>query len=82
MDRKLKIYNFIKDFWNVIKKYIDVPDNKEDAAWMQIIDEAEDLNQKYKGEDPEGQFVKDCIVAWMAYLNRRNKENMGRSIND
>ena len=49
---------------------------------MQIIDEAEDLNKKYKGDDAEGQFVKDCIVAWMAYLNRRNKENMGRSIND
>jgi len=82
MNRTMRLYNFMKEFWLLVKKYVDVPDNKEDAAWMQIIDEAEDLNKKYKGDDAEGQFVKDCIVAWMAYLNRRNKENMGRSIND
>ena len=74
MERTKKLYEFIKEFWLLIKKYIDVPSDKEYAAWMQIIDEAEDLNKKYKGDDPEGLFVKDCIVAWMAYLNRRNKE--------
>ena len=76
MDRKTRIFNFIQDYWNIIKKYIDVPDDKEDAAWMVILDESENLNQKYKSEDPEGIFFKDCIVVWMKYLNNRNKQNM------
>ena len=82
MDRKLKIYNFIKDFWNIIKKYIDVPADKEDAAWMTILNESEDLSWKYKSKDPEGIFIKDCITAWMKYLNNRNLENMGRGLKE
>lgn len=81
-ERTMKLYGFIKEFWLIIKKYIDVPADKEDAAWMMILNESEDLNRKYKSKDPEGIFIKDCITAWMKYLNNRNLENMGRGLKE
>lgn len=70
MDERIKIlYDFISDFWKIIKKYAALPNN--DDEWYALINEAEDLNKKYNGTggSPEGRFVTKCLVEWMSYLN-------------
>ena len=74
MDRVMRIYNFIKEFWPLIKKNINVPPDSDEQGWYSLIDQANNLYEKHKSDDPEGRFFKNCILAWLDYLNDRNKE--------
>ena len=76
MDRRQKLYGFIKDFWQLIKKHLEVPAQEDQVAWDRIVEEAGDLLEKYKTADAEGAFMQSCLVAWLEYMNKRNKESM------
>ena len=79
MDRRIReIYSFINDFWKVIRENAVIPDNNDDKAWEKIVDTSERLARKYKYDTAEGRFIGACIMAWLSYLNERNKENMKR----
>ena len=71
MDERTKaIYKFISDFWQLIKKYIELPNTDEE--WDTLTDEASELSKKHKaGDTPESQFFNKCIVDWLEYLNKR-----------
>lgn len=78
-DRTIKLYNFIKDFWYLIKLFIEIPPNDDQESWGDMIAQASRLNKQYSSDDAEGQFIRDCIQAWLNYLNVRNKESMRRN---
>lgn len=72
-DRIKVIYDFISDFWKIIKKYAELPDN--DDEWEHLIYEAGELDKKYNkaGGSPESRLFTRLIVDWMEYLNEREK---------
>lgn len=72
MDRRLrKLQSFMRDFWYIIRLYIEVPPQNDIKSWDSLIDEAGRLDKKYRGEDPEGRFACDCIQAWLKYINNK-----------
>lgn len=73
-DRTIKLYNFIKEFWFLIKMFIEIPPNNDQDAWDYMVDQAGALEKKYRSDDAEGKFVTACVVAWLSYLNDRVKE--------
>ena len=76
MDRVYKIYDFVKAFWQIIKKHIDIPANDNNDAWDRITDEATALINKYRDGSVEGEFCKKMVFVWLEYLHERNKEVM------
>lgn len=76
MDRIHIIYGFIKEFWQIIKKYINVPPNHDNDSWDRITDEATALIKKYRDGSVEGEFFKRLVFDWLDYLHDRNKEAM------
>lgn len=82
MDRKQRIYNFIKELWFLIKLFVEVPPNDDNAAWDDIVEQASNLGKKYAGDDPESRMFKSFILTWLDYLNERNKESMQKNRED
>ena len=74
MDRKQRIYDFIKAFWFHIRLFVEVPPNDDEKAWDDLLEQASALNKKHGTDDAEGRFFKKCIMAWLEYLSDRDKE--------
>lgn len=78
------MYDFISDFWKIIKKYAELPTDQ--TEWDQLTDEASELTRKYRqqaGDTPETRFFRKCVVDWLEYISEREiiriNEAEGRS---
>ena len=67
MDLQKKIYNFILDFWKLIKKYTPRPKQSEQKVWNELTNEAEKLIQKHNDGSPEWVMFKKMMVVWLDY---------------
>ena len=68
MDLQKKIYNFILDFWKLIKRYTPRPKQEDQKVFAEITDEIEKLNKAHDDKSPEAQMFKKMMVVWMDYL--------------
>ena len=74
MERKVRIYNFIKEFWNLVKSWIEVPSQSDSEGWEQVLSDSEKLKPYYSEDNAEGRFFRKMVVDWMEYLKERSKE--------
>ena len=74
MDKKKLLHDFLQEFWYLIKNNMVIPDDLNHAAWDQLVDDGDALGKKYGSNDAEGQFVRQCIIAWFDYLRNKSKE--------
>lgn len=65
------MYQFIKDFWTFMKTYWAVEDT--DAAWDELLADADTLARKYQDDTDIFQTVKTQIVAFIKELDARRK---------
>lgn len=68
MELQKKIYNFILDFWKLIKKYTPRPKQSEQKVWDAITDEVEQLNKKHDDKSPESVMFRKMIIVWLDYI--------------
>lgn len=66
------LYDFFFDFWRLVKKYASLPGTG--TEWDNLIDEANALNKKHNKGNAEGRLYNKCIIAWLEYLNEREKQ--------
>ena len=72
MDLQKKIYNFILDYWKLIKKYTPKPKEDDMAAWDRLVEDTDKLYEKYKGDTRESLFFKDLILLWLRYVGKED----------
>lgn len=70
MELQKKIYNFILDYWKLIKAYTPKPKDDDIAAWDKLVEDADALHKKYKDDTKEYQFFKGMIVLWLRYVGK------------
>ena len=70
MVEKEKIWNFVKEYWEFIKKCYPLPKQTDLDAWEKIVDESEYLFKKWDDKDKFGTFVSHVIVAWLEYIGK------------
>ena len=70
MIEKEKIWNFIKDYWDFIKKCYPLPKDDEIAKWDAIVTEEEELYKRWNDGGKFGEFARKIIVAWLEYIGR------------
>ena len=70
MDLQKKIYNFILDYWKLVKKYTPRPKDEDITTWEQMIDDVDELSKKYKDGSREYDFFKGLIVLWLRYVGK------------
>ena len=66
-DELLRTWAFIKDLWQLIKKYYTPPHSAEDPYWHGLIAEAGALGEKY---DRDGLATR-LINAFLAYIEEK-----------
>lgn len=74
MDLQKKIYNFILDYWKLIKQYTPRPEEDSDK-WEKILDDVDKLSNKYKDETREYLFFKNMLLLWLNYMGRENLDD-------
>ena len=74
MERKVRIYNFIRQFWDIVKSWIEVPSQNDSEGWEAILTDSEKLKPYYSEDTAEGRFFRKVVVDWMEYLKERSKE--------
>lgn len=70
MIEKEKIWTFIKEYWDFIKKCYPLPKQEDQEGWDKIVDESDALHKKWEDNDLFGKFVRQVIVAWLEYIGR------------
>lgn len=70
MELQKKIYNFILDYWKLIKAYTPKPKDDDIATWDKLLEDTENLYKKYKDDTKEYQFFKDLIILFWRYLGK------------
>lgn len=70
MELQKKIYNFILEYWKLVKKYTPPPKQSDNKVWDDIVKEADDLCQKYNDGSKEAVFFRRLVVEWMDYVGR------------
>ena len=70
MELQKKIYNFILEYWKMVKKYTPPPKQADTKAWDAIVDEADALAKKYDDGTRESKFFRTLIVEWLAYIGK------------
>lgn len=71
MDLQKKIYNFILEYWKLIKKYTPPPKQDNNAMWDAIVNEATELSKKHEDGSKEAFFFRKLIVDWLEYIGRK-----------
>ena len=56
MELQKKIYNFILDYWKLIKAYTPKPADDDIDRWDKLVEDAGKLSDKYKDDSREYQF--------------------------
>lgn len=72
MDLQKKIYNFILDYWKLIKEYTPRPAEDDFARWEKILEDEAKLRKKYEDDSKEYQFFKNMLFLWLRYMGREN----------
>ena len=70
MELQKKIYNFILDYWKLVKSYTPYPKKEDTAAWDKLINDSEAVLKKHSDGSPEDKFFKGLIFAWFDYIGR------------
>lgn len=71
MDLQKKIYNFILDYWKLIKEYTPRP-AEDSEKWEKILEDVDKLGKKYKDDSREYQFFYQLLFLWLRYMGREN----------
>lgn len=66
-DELMKIWNFTKEFWLLIKKYYWPPQDATDPYWHDLIAEAGALGEKYERDS----LCVRLINAFMGYIEEK-----------
>ena len=72
MDLQKKIYNFILDYWKLIKAYTPKPDINDTKTWDELVAEAEKMLKKYDDGSKEYKFFKALVFTWFDYMGKGN----------
>lgn len=70
MDLQRKIYNFILEYWKLVKKYTPPPKQTDLDAWDAVIDETDALFKKHDDGSKESKFFRQLIVVWLEYVGK------------
>lgn len=70
MELQKKIYNFILDFWKLIKFYTPYPKKDDVKAWDKLIADSESVIKKHSTGTAEDKFFKDLVFAWFDYIGK------------
>ena len=70
MDLQKKIYNYILDFWKLIKLYTPAPDKDDIAKWDKLTEDAGTMLKKYEDGTREYKFFKNLLFAWFDYIGK------------
>ena len=70
MIEKEKIWTFIKEYWDFIKKCYPLPKQEDLDGWERLVEESDALHKKWDDKDLFGKFVRQVIVAWLEYIGR------------
>lgn len=70
MDLQKKIYNFILDFWKLIKLYTPYPKKEDIKAWDKLVDDSTGMLKKYDDGSREYVFFKNLVFAWFDYIGK------------
>lgn len=72
------------DVWNVawcFHRKFSLRENRTDAYWEQLINEAEEVVEAFKGK-PEHDFVRDLILAVLSEIERVDKRQRQQQENN
>lgn len=70
MDLQKKIYNFILEYWKLVKKYAPPPKQTDLDGWDKVVDESDALFKKYDDGSKESKFFRQLIVVWLEYVGK------------
>lgn len=70
MIEKEKIWIFIKEYWDFIKKCYPLPKQDDNDGWDKIVNESDELYKKWDDGKNFGKFVRGIIVAWLEYIGK------------
>lgn len=70
MELQKKIYNFILDYWKLIKEYTPRPAEDDTERWEKILEDVDALGKKYKDDSREYQFFYQMLFLWLRYMGR------------
>lgn len=70
MDLQRKIYNYILDFWKLIKQYTPYPSKDDISAWDKLQDDAGEMLKKYEDGTKEYKFFKSLLFTWFDYIGK------------
>lgn len=70
MELQKKIYNFILDFWKLVKKYTPKPNVDDIKVWDELLAESKEMLEKHKDDTPEYQLFKEWLFVWFDYIGK------------
>lgn len=70
MDLQRKLYNFIYEYWKLVKQYTPYPSNENIEAWDKLIEEAGAMLNRYNDGSIEYSFFKGLVFAWFDYIGK------------
>lgn len=81
-ERTKKLYEFVKEFWLLIKNYIHLPNDPNEDEWYHAIESAGNISAKYSNKfgNAEERFCFEMVQLWHVYMNNRVKENRGEEL--
>ena len=71
MELQKKIYNFILDFWKLVKKYTPPPKQEDQKAWDTLVNESTELVHKHETGTREDKFFRELVFVWFDYIGGR-----------
>lgn len=72
MELQKKIYNFILDYWKLIKAWTPRPDDNDLDKWEKILEDVDKVNKKYMDDSKEYEFFKRLLLTWLEYMGKDN----------
>ena len=75
MDELRKLYEFIKDFWKLIKSSYELPEGDDTQYWADLTRYAVILGHKYEEHD----LVKNLLLTYLEYQERRRMDAKNQS---
>jgi hypothetical protein len=70
MELQKKIYNFILDYWKLIKAWTPRPDDNDLDKWEKILEDVDKVNKKYMDGSKEYEFFKRLLLTWLEYMGK------------
>ena len=81
-EKTKRLYEFITEYWLLIKNTIHLPNNSTEDEWYQAIESAGNISAKYSNKfgNTEERFCFEMVQLWLVYMNNRVKENRGEKL--